>query len=121
MLSHEDHSDLRRLAAHADRLIAFGGCQEPVSCTVELPQDDVVAAIQQKGKQQSKNRDRGQKKSSKPPPLPPRNNGGQSGQHQKTDSPPSAVAREATGLCFYHWSFGEKAHSCQAPCSWQGN
>ena len=56
MLSHEDHSDLRHLAAHADRLIAFGGRQEPVSCAVELHQDDVVAAIQQKGKQQSKNR-----------------------------------------------------------------
>ena len=120
MLTHEDHSDLRRLAAHADRLIAFGGRQDTVACAVELPQDDVVAAIQQKGKQQSRNRDRPQKKS-KLPPLPPRPAGGQSGQHQKTDTAPSTVAREATGLCFYHWSFGDKAHSCQAPCSWQGN
>ena len=120
MLTHEDHSDLHRLAAHADRLIAFGGRQDTVACAVELPQDDVVAAIQQKGKQQSRNRDRPQKKS-KLPPLPPRPAGGQSGQHQKTDTAPSTVAREATGLCFYHWSFGDKAHSCQAPCSWQGN
>ena len=43
MLSHEDHSDLRRLAAHADRLIAFGGRQDTVACTTELPQEDMVA------------------------------------------------------------------------------
>ena len=43
MLSHEDHSDLRRLAAHADRLIAFCGQQDTVACTTELPQEDMVA------------------------------------------------------------------------------
>ena len=86
MLSHEDDSDLRRLAAHADRLIAFSGQQDTVACATELPQDDVVAAIQQKSKQQSRNHDRVQKKS-KPPPLPPRSTGGQSGQ-KKTYSTP---------------------------------
>lgn len=25
------------------------------------------------------------------------------------------------GLCFYHGRFGDKAHQCQAPCSWSGN
>ena len=75
-----------------------------------------MAAIQHRGKQQNKNRGKAQQKT-KPPPLPPRPQGGQ----WSTDSAPSTVAREATGLCFYHWSFGEKAHSCQAPCSWQGN
>ena len=58
MLSHEDHSDLCCLAAHADCLIAFSGRQDTVACTTELPQDDVVAAIQQKSKQQSRNHDR---------------------------------------------------------------
>ena len=120
MLSHEDHSDLRRLAAHVDRLVAFGGRQEVVACATELPPDAVVAAIQHKGKQQPKNVDRGQKKT-KLPPLPSRPNGTQSGQQPKRDTAPSSVAREATGLCFYHWSFGERAHSCQTPCSWQGN
>ena len=33
MLSHEDHSDLRRLAAHVDRMVAFGGRQEVVART----------------------------------------------------------------------------------------
>ena len=118
LLSHEDHSDLRRLAAHADRLVAFGGRQDTVAAAVEFPQEEMVAAVQTKGKQQQqKNRNKNQQKK-QPPPIPPRPQGSQ--QSQK-DSAPSTMAREATGLCFYHWSFGEKAHSCQAPCSWQGN
>ena len=124
MLTHEDHSDLRRLAAHADRLVAFGGHQDTVAAAVDLQQEDVVAAIQFKGKQLSKNQGKNKQKS-KPPPLPPRNNsnnnGSGGGQRTHAELAPSAAAREATGLCFYHWSFGEKAHSCQAPCSWQGN
>ena len=118
LLSHEDHSDLRRLAAHADRLVAFGGRQDTVAAAVEFPQEEMVAAVQTKGKQQQqKNRNKNQQKK-QPPPIPPRPQGSQRSQK---DSAPSTMAREATGLCFYHWSFGEKAHSCQAPCSWQGN
>ncbi len=29
--------------------------------------------------------------------------------------------RLASGLCRYHWKFGEEAHICMKPCSWQGN
>ena len=71
MLTHEDHSDLRRLAAHADRLVAFGGRQDIVAAAVEQPQqEEIVAAIQHRGKQQNKNRGKAQQKT-KPPPLPP--------------------------------------------------
>jgi hypothetical protein len=31
---------------------------------------------------------------------------------------PSKVARSATGLCFYHWTYGKQAHKCEPPCSW---
>ena len=58
------------------------------------------------------------KQPQQPPPIPPRPN---SGQQKKADPSPATMARESTGLCFYHWSFGEKAHTCQAPCAWQGN
>ena len=34
---------------------------------------------------------------------------------------PVALARNSAGLCFYHRQFGNRAHSCEAPCSWQGN
>jgi hypothetical protein len=29
--------------------------------------------------------------------------------------------RLASGLCRYHWKFGEQARICFKPCSWQGN
>jgi len=35
--------------------------------------------------------------------------------------PPHKLARDSAGLCYAHWMFGDKAHSCRSPCSWQGN
>ena len=29
--------------------------------------------------------------------------------------------RQQDGLCYYHARFGEDAHRCRPPCSWQGN
>ncbi len=29
--------------------------------------------------------------------------------------------RLASGLCRFHWKFGEEACICTKPCSWQGN
>ena len=112
MLTHKDHFDLRRLAGHADCLVAFSSRQDIITAAVEIQHKEVVAAIQHKGKQQNKNRRRNQQKTK---PLPPHPQGRQSGQQTKTNSTPSTVDWEATGLRFYHWSFGEKAHSCQAP------
>ena len=67
LLTHEDHSDLRRLASHADQLIAFGGKQDTVAAVINTPQEETVAAIQHKGKQsRGKNTQKKQ-----PPPLPP--------------------------------------------------
>ena len=67
LLTHEDHSDLCRLASHADQLIAFGGKQDTVAAVINTPQEETVAAIQHKGKQsRSKNTQKNQ-----PTPLPP--------------------------------------------------
>ena len=44
LLTHEDHSDRPRLAAHADRLVAFGSCQDKVAAALGFPQEVVVAA-----------------------------------------------------------------------------
>jgi len=118
LLTHEDHSDLRRLAAHADRLVAYSGRQGGAICAsaTEEPLSDMVAAIggrrqhQKKGKQQQ------------PPPVPPRPQSSQSSQQkQPKETTPSSLARQSSGLCFYHWAYGDKAHSCKEPCSWQGN
>jgi len=117
LLTHEDHSDLRRLAAHADRLVAYSGKQGGTICAsaTEEPLSDVVAAVggkrqhQKKGKQQ-------------PPPVPPRPQSSQNSQQKPPkETTPSSLARQSSGLCFYHWAYGDKAHSCKEPCSWQGN
>jgi hypothetical protein len=31
---------------------------------------------------------------------------------------PSALARFASGFCFFHWSFADRATKCSLPCSW---
>jgi hypothetical protein len=41
-----------------------------------------------------------------------------SGRRGRTATPRPPAA---DGLCFYHGNFAEKAHRCQAPCSWAGN
>ena len=118
LLTHEDHSDLRRLAAHADQLVAFGGRSDLVAAVdISQEQESTVAAMKgfkpkHKGNQRGK-----QQKFQSPPPLPPRPKSG----NKTQEDPPGLVARQAAGLCYYHWTFGDKAHSCEAPCSWQGN
>jgi hypothetical protein len=34
------------------------------------------------------------------------------------DPSPSDLARMASGLCFYHWTWSDKARKCSPPCSW---
>jgi hypothetical protein len=31
---------------------------------------------------------------------------------------PAALALLSTGLCHFHWTYGEKAQKCEAPCNW---
>ena len=114
LLTHKNHADLRLLAAKADRLVAFGGHSSTVAAAVETPQEDLIAAIPAKARQQ-----RGGKQYKKqPPPLPPRP---QSNSKEKYPTAPATLARDSAGLCYYHWSYGDKANNCSAPCSWQGN
>ncbi len=104
LLTHEDHTDLRRLAAHADRLVAFSSSQPHEVAVLADPDEEVVAAIKQqkqKNKWQKKKKPQ-QTKSSKDSPTP------------------SELAAQAAGMCFFHWVYGEKARKCRAPCNWQG-
>ncbi len=42
-------------------------------------------------------------------------------QQPATEPSPSMLARQATGLCRFHFKFGAGAFSCSPPCQWQGN
>ena len=97
LLTHEDHRNLRLLAnVNAKAVGDF--------------QTDPVAALPGKNATASSRRSSG-------PHYPPQHSqGGQ--KEQRTTAP---VALDPTGLCFYHWNFGDKANNCTDPCSWQGN
>ena len=114
LLTHEDHTDLRRLAAHADSLVAYGGRTDTVAANVDAAQEDTVTAVKNFKQKNTNNRNNQQQ----PPLLLPR---AQSSQKTQKVTPPATVAQQSAGLCYYHWSFGEKAHSCRATCTWQGN
>jgi hypothetical protein len=48
-------------------------------------------------------------------------NGTKSGNTAAPATVTGKAERLASGLCRYHWKFGEEARICVKPCSWQGN
>jgi hypothetical protein len=50
-----------------------------------------------------------------------RSNGAKSGNTASPVAVTGKAERLASGLCRYHWKFGEEARFCVKPCSWQGN
>lgn len=116
LLSHEDHTDLRALATRADRLIVYGGKHDHVvTAAVDVEQEETVAAVRMRG-----NKPQRGGKFSRPPPVPPRPQQS-SASGQPTSTPPVRLAQQSTGLCYYHWTYGEKAKDCKHPCTWTGN
>ena len=103
LLTHEDKSNLRLLAAKADRLFAFGGC----TTAVDSSHDNLVASLMAKNKRQQQNNKKQQKR--QPPLMPPQP------QREKYPTALVTLARDSAGLCFYHWSFSDKANTCQVP------
>ena len=116
LLTHKDHGDLRRLAAKADQLVAFGGRTDTVAAATAAadPHDSLVVTLPSKGKHNQHQHNNKQHKKI-PPPVPP-----QPGK-EKYLTASATLARGSAGLCYYHWSFGDQANNCTAPCSWQGN
>ena len=78
-----------------------------------MSQEDLVAALPAKGKQMKG----GKQNKRQPPPLPPR----PQKEKEKYPTAPANLARDSAGLCYYHWSYTDRANNCSAPCSWQGN
>ena len=137
MLGEDDHQDVRNLVAKADKLWAMHGQRNNLIASVDQPEEDTafIAAVGttrgRGGRGGRGNRSsRGQQSSSRGHQP---QSGGQSGSHQPQQTSnnssaaaaanpsPSDLARMGTDLCFFHWSWGNKARNCVAPCSWQGN
>jgi hypothetical protein len=96
LLSEEDPRDIRAIAEKADRLAALHVPQhhDAVAAVAASSDDeaaDVAAVKQNKSKK-----------------------------HFKKKKPASKKPAPAI-VCWYHTTFGEKAHQCVAPCSWAEN
>jgi hypothetical protein len=124
MLGEDDHQEVHVMARKADKLWAIHGHRLHGG----------VAAVQQETQEPAVNALRGGGSGRGRRGGPPKQ-GGQSrqgSQNNKAHLPPkgaaavggtapAALARESAGLCYFHWHFGDQAHKCEAPCSWQGN
>jgi hypothetical protein len=91
LLSEEDPKDIRAIAEKADRLVALHVPQHHDAVAAVADLSDVAAVKNNKFKKQQKKKKQGGKKSS--PPV----------------------------MCWYHATFGKKAHQCTAPCNWAEN
>ncbi len=98
--------DLRDISERADRLWSMAEPADEESCQAGEP----VAAVApfHKKKQQYQHTGR-------------RGNGAKSGKTAAPAAVTGKAERLASGLCRYHWKFGEEARFCVKPCSWQGN
>jgi hypothetical protein len=111
MLGDVEEGDPRALAAKADKLLSMNPTPSGFVAAVAEPDPDpnTVAVVSS-----NSSRGRGGR------PGQQKNRGGQKG--GKTDrNTPVSLAQESSGLCKYHWTYGDKAHRCVTPCSWQGN
>lgn len=123
MLGEDDHQDPRPLAEKADQLWALHGGRMASVATVDLLVDEPaqVAAVASRGQSRGGGRVRGGGRGST-------RGGGHSGNSRAAatssaapvgpSTTPSDLARMGTGICHYHWSYGEKARTCVAPCGW---
>jgi hypothetical protein len=123
MLGDDDHQDVHALAVKADKLQAlYGHLQHGAVAAVEGSDGDgAVNAVKgggfKKGRGGNNNsRGRGGSRPAKSGAAP-----STSAAAAEASTSPAALAQDSAGLCYYHWTYGEKASRCRKPCSWQGN
>ena len=137
MLGEDDHQDVMNLVSKADKLWALHGQKSSLVASVDQPEEDsaVIAAVgatrgcgvrggrgncSNRGQQSSRGHQPqpGNQLSSQQPGQPLQATGGTLA---ATAMSPSDLARMGSDLCFFHWSWGDKACNCVSPCGWQGN
>jgi hypothetical protein len=117
LLGDEALEEPRDLADKADKLWALHSHQHGVVAAVEAEEEEApVAAVKPY-------RARGGKKGGRGRGRPGGGGGNGSSSHQNAEpvtpnQAPAALARMSTGLCHFHWTYGEKAQKCEAPCNW---
>jgi hypothetical protein len=114
----DSEQDPVKLAAKADRKWALHSHEQhgSVNAVAEEIEDTPIAAIQPargKGRGGRGQRSRGRGGSGR---------GGRGGTASTFPVPtadsPLHLAKASSGLCEYHWHYGDKARNCDQPCSW---
>jgi hypothetical protein len=122
MLGEDDHQDPRLLAEKADKLWALHGVKHSSLAVVDLLSEDpaLVNAVANRGRggRNANNRGRGanrgrggQQKNTNPSST--------SSSSTPTSMKPMEMARIQSGLCYYHFKFGDKSYNCTPPCTWE--
>jgi hypothetical protein len=125
LLSEDVDSPLHTLAARADVLWSHNSGSSGSLAAVAVSTGDsdgpspILAAVQAS--------DRGRGGNQRGRNSGPRGRGGASrggtsaAAATPRDQAPVDFARAGTGLCHYHFCYGDKAKKCTPPCAWQGN
>jgi hypothetical protein len=127
LLGDDEEADPRVLAVRADRLWAMHAHRQvgSVAAVEPVEEPNPVAAVQggQRGRGGG-NRGRFQRQRGGGGNRA-RNGAGQSSQAAAGSMgaaaapvTPAALARSSSGLCHAHWTYGDSAFRCEAPCSW---
>jgi len=132
-LTEDDHTDLRALAAKADRVTATLARQtsNSIASASALSQDESqddtaefsVTAMGRGGGHGGGGCGGCNRGGKRPQYQQQQHQQGQQQQQQPAEdaSSPLDLARLSSGLCYYHFHYGAKARSCTKPCAWQGN
>jgi hypothetical protein len=122
LVAHEDHTDLRQLASIVDHKKSYSTQQPHEAGVATVAAEGSVAAVAGQNKPWQKKKKpaaASSPSSSLPSPLVPT---AAPPPVKKGASKPKDLAQLSSGLCYYHWNFGDKATLCKGGnCSWQGN
>ena len=126
-LTEDDYTDLRALAEKADRCTAMLARKAGTVASAVLQCEDdseepvsSVSAIHSSGRSGgSSHSGGGSQRGGKKTGFWQQKK--QQRQKSTDTASPADAALVASGLCYPHFKFGAKAHSCYQPCSWTGN
>jgi hypothetical protein len=115
LLDEEDQLSPRDMAVKADHFLAKHSHQHGSVAAVAVEEENQVVPVQPLSFQGRGGRGQGGR--------------AQGGKHARCGKAatagagvphadaPASVSRSSTGLCYYHWTYGNKAYSCEAPFS----
>jgi len=122
MLSEDGASSIELLAERADTLWSHhgggGNGGRSVAAVLQEEEPVTVAAVRQVD---TRGRGRGRGRGGRGGRGGQRGGGAATSTQQPSQPSLSDIARAGTGLCHYHFSYGDRAQKCTPPCNWQEN